>query len=197
MKSITRRKFLKQTVGGATGIILAGSLGSSISLGQQPPADMSRVVVAEHPEATDGVKFIDAANVQTMMDESMKQLTGEASLADAWASILPDFKENHVVAVKVNAINALLPTHPVVVDTITAGLIAAGVPENNIIIYDALRTNAWKQRIISAGYKYNAGDVGVRCIETNEKGTTHNICRFICFIFIILESATLVTGCTT
>ncbi|MFC1718816.1 DUF362 domain-containing protein [Candidatus Poribacteria bacterium] len=169
MEVITRRVFLKRTVSGVGGIVLAKSLGA-VSVAQIPAADMSRVVVAEHHQATDGVRIVNAANVQSMTDESIKQLTGEASVANAWASLLPDFRKEHVVAVKVNAINALLPTHPAVVDAITSGLIASGVPENNIIIYDALKTSAWKQRIINAGYEYNAGDTGVRCIETNEKG---------------------------
>jgi uncharacterized protein (DUF362 family) len=169
MEPIRRRTFLKRTISSVGGVMLAKSFGPRISLAQQP-GDMSRVVVAEHHQATDGVKIINPANVQTMMDESIKQFTGQGSVADAWASLLPDFKENHMVAIKVNAANRLLPTHPVVVDAITAGLIAAGVAENNIVIYDALKTSAHKWRMINAGYKYNAGDVGVRCIETNEKG---------------------------
>lgn len=122
---------------------------------------MSRVVVVEHPEATDGVRIINPANVQAMMDESIKQLTGEATVADAWASLLPDFKEEHIVAVKVNARNALLPTHPEVVDAIVTGLTAAGVPENNIIVYDIV-----KWCLLQSGYKYNMTDVGVRYFAT-------------------------------
>ena len=135
METITRRVFLKRTVSGIGGIMLARAVGPGIGMAQQPPADVSRVVVVEHPEATDGVRIINPVNVQTMVDESVKQLTGQASVADAWASLLPDFKENHIVAIKVNTINASLPTHPVVVDAITSGLIAAGVLENNISSY--------------------------------------------------------------
>jgi len=161
MESITRRVFLKRAASGAGGVILAKSLGSDIGLAQAPPADMSRVVIVEHTEATDGVKVIDAANVQNMMDESIKQLTGQASVADAWGSLLPDLKEEHVVAIKVNCTSRILPTHPVVVDAITSGLTAAGVPENNIIIYD-IGTN-W---LLDSGYEYSNTNVGVRCFGT-------------------------------
>lgn len=157
MESITRRVFLKRTIGGIGGVTLAGSLGPNMSLAQ-PNADMSRIVVVKHTEATDGVRNINAANVQVMMDESIKQLTGEATVADAWVSLLPDFKAEHVVAIKVNAGNALLPTHPVVVDTIVSGLTAAGVPENNIIVYDIV---TWC--LTQSGYKFNMADEGVRC----------------------------------
>ncbi|HIE30314.1 TPA: DUF362 domain-containing protein, partial [Candidatus Poribacteria bacterium] len=162
-ESITRRDFLKRSLTGIGGVMLAESLGSNIGLGR-PLADMSRVVVARHPEATDGVKAINPANVQAMMDESIKRLTGKPSVADAWASVLPDFKQEDVIAIKVNVISALIPTHPELVNTITAGLTAAGVPENNIIVYDRS-----KGELIASGYQYNAGDVGARCFGTHEK----------------------------
>jgi len=156
MGAITRRVFLKRTISSVGGIMLAKSFGPSVGLAQLP-GDMSRVVVVEHSEATDGVKVINAANVQTMMDESIKQLTGEATVVDAWASLLPDFKKDHIVAIKVNCATGMLPTHPEVVDTIISGLTAAGVPENNIIVYDIV-----KWCLAPCGYKFNMTDVGVR-----------------------------------
>ncbi len=194
MELIKRRDFLKRTATGISGLMLAKSLGTGAGLAQ-PSANVSSVVVAEHPEATDGVRVINAANVQNMMDESVKQLTGQVHMSDAWASLLPDFKENHIVAIKVNTINASLPTHPVVVDAIISGLIAAGVPENNIIIYDALKANSWKQRIINAGYKYNAGDVGVRCIETNEKGWGYDWANAVTILGRKMALSSVVTRC--
>lgn len=166
-KNITRRSFLKQTLTGIGGIMLAKSLGSNIGLAQ-PSADMSRVVVVRHPGATDGVKTVNEAIVQTMMDESIKRLTGKPSVADAWASILPDFKEEHVIAIKVNANGVrgvFLATCPEVVNAIVTGLTAAGVLENNIIVYDRIN-----RCLTDSGYKLNVGDVGVRCFGTDEKG---------------------------
>ncbi len=167
MESITRRVFLKRTISGVGGVVLAKSLGPNTSSLAQPPADMSRVVVVQHSQATDGVKVINPVNAQLMMDEAVKQLTGESSVADAWASLLPDFKEEHLVAIKVNAVwhAVLIPTHPVVVDAIVNGLLAAGVRENNIIIYDRR-----KQELTRVGYSYNASDAGVRCLATDEEG---------------------------
>lgn len=164
MEVITRRVFLKKTIGGMGSVLLARSFISNMSLAQLP-ADKSRIVIAEHPEATDGVKAINADNVQNMMDESIKQLTGQPAVADAWKSVLPGFEDDHIIAIKVNAIAPLLPTHPEVVDAIATGLIAAGVPENNIIIYDNL-----KYKLTGAKYEYNTGATGVRCIATEEKG---------------------------
>jgi uncharacterized protein (DUF362 family) len=167
MGYITRRDFLKQTASGIGGVLLAESLGHSISFAQSP-ADMSRVVVIRHHQATDGVRAINPANVQTMMDESIKRLTDQPSVADAWGSLLPDFKEKHIVAIKVNGIAPSLPTHRQVVDTIVTGLTAAGVRENNIIIYDRHNLN-------SCGYMYNVDNVGVRCFGTEVKGWGYDI----------------------
>ena len=164
MKPITRRVFLKRTISGIGGVTLASTFGPNMSLAQLN-ADMSRVIVVKHTEATDGVRKINAANVQVMVDESIKQLTGEATVADAWASLLPDFREDHIVAIKVNCVNSMLPTHPEVVDGIVAGLTAAGVPENNIIIYDILTPHLTWSR-----YKINMGEEGVRCFGTNKAG---------------------------
>ena len=164
MEPITRRDFLKRTLTGIGGIMLAESLGSNIGLTQA--ADMSsKVVIARHHEATDGVRVINAAIVQDMMDESIKRFTCKPSVADAWGSILTDFKEEHLIAIKVNTITPTHKTNPEVVDAIVTGLTAAGAPENNIIIYD--RT---KHELTACGYKYNAGNVGVRCFGTDEKG---------------------------
>jgi len=41
------------------------------------------------------VKLINATNVQAMMDEAIGQLTDQTSVADAWNSLLPDFREDH------------------------------------------------------------------------------------------------------
>ena len=159
MEPITRRVFLKRTISGVGGLILAKSLGTNISPGR-PSADMSRVVVAKHPEATDGVKIINPLNVQTMMDESVKRLIGQQSVVDAWASLLPDLKKDHLIAIKVNTTWGF-PTHAEVVNAIITELTSAGVPENNIIIYD-IGTDALHQ----VGWKTNTGDVGVRCFGT-------------------------------
>ncbi len=163
MEPVTRRIFLKRAVRGVGGIMLAKSLGSNVSLAQQPPAEMSRVVVAEHTEATDGIRVINAANVQAMMDEAIKQLTGQPSVADAWAGLLPDFRKDHLIAIKVNT-TYFLRTHTEVVDAMVTGLTAAGVPENNIIIYDIATQGM--HGLVQAGYKYNKSDVGVRSFGT-------------------------------
>ena len=136
--AITRRDFLKRTASGVGGVVLAKYLGSGTSFAQ-PTADMSKVVVVKHSEATDGVKLIDATNVQAMMDEAIIQLTDQTFVADAWNSLLPDFREDHIVAIKVNCLVPATSSRPQVVDAIVNGLTAAGILENNIIVYDDIK----------------------------------------------------------
>jgi uncharacterized protein (DUF362 family) len=167
MEAITRRIFLKRTISSVGGVVLAKSIGSNISLAQAP-GDMSRAVVVRCPGATDGVRAINALAVQDMMDESIKQLTGEASVAGAWRSILPGFEKGHIVAIKINANwmgGGSIVVSSEVVNAIVNGLTSAGVPENDIIVYDKTR---WQ--LEGSGYQHNAGELGVRCFGNDENG---------------------------
>ncbi len=167
--AITRRDFLKRTANGIGGVVLAKYLGSGTSFAQ-PTDGMSKVVVVKHREATDGVKLIDATNVQAMMDEAIEQLTDQTSVADAWNSLLPDFRGDHIVAIKVNCLVPSIPSHPQVVDAIVNGLTAAGILENNIIVYDR-----YNRELTAAGYKHNTSDVGVRYFGTNENSWGYDV----------------------
>jgi uncharacterized protein (DUF362 family) len=163
MERITKRSFVKRVIGWIGSITIIKSLNST-SLAQQLE-DKSKVVIVKHNEATDNVRNINAENVLFMMDEAIKQLTGIATVSDAWLSLLPNYKKEHVIAIKVNPIGGYVFTHPDVVKAIVSGLTSAGVPENNIIIYD--RTSA---ELNSGGFQYNIGDTGVRCFGTDEAG---------------------------
>jgi len=168
MQRIKRRDFIRQTAGGIGGILLARSLSSNVILAQA--SGMSKVIVARHPNSTDGIKAINAANVQAMMDESIKQITGKNSVSEAWASILPGFKKEHIVAVKVNTITPTHCTHPEVVNAVLSGLTAIGVPENNIIVFDRINDH-----ITACGYKHNAGGSGVRYFGNDEDGWGYDV----------------------
>ncbi|HGE70407.1 TPA: DUF362 domain-containing protein [Candidatus Poribacteria bacterium] len=163
MEAITRRVFLKQVVVGVGGVVLARSFGTKISSAQTPVEGLSKVVIAHHPEATDGVNTINRDVAQIMVDESIKEFTGKQSVADAWLSILPNYKKEHIIAIKVNAIQPECPTSPEVVDAVVKGLISAGVVDNNIIIYDNLEF-----KLTGCKYNYNTTNVGVRCFATDE-----------------------------
>ena len=98
-----------------------------------------------------------------MVDRAILELTGKDSLADAWRTFVsPD----DVVGIKLNLrAGRYLSTQTCVTDAIVAGLTAAGVPENNIIAWDA-----WTKEFPRAGYTLNTSAQGVR-YYASDKGT--------------------------
>ncbi len=162
-RKIDRREFIKEVSFTGLGVAVGASLISK-SERKLLAQDASRIVIANHPEAVTGIR-LNQEIVQKIVDAGIMQYTGQKTVADAWASVLPSLSAKDIVTIKVNCINSSLSTHPEFVDAIVTGLVSAGVTENNIIIWD--RTN---HELISAGYKYNIGNTGVRCFGTNEKG---------------------------
>jgi len=72
--------------------------------------------------------------VRRMVDELVLAVTGQSNVASAWGSLV---KSTDVVGIKVCTNGApLFSTHPAVVDAIEAGLMDAGVPAQNIVVWD-------------------------------------------------------------
>ena len=158
MEPITRRIFLKRTIGGVGGIVLTNSLANSIS-SAQPLADMSRVVVATANDLTEGIS-VNADAAGRTLDAAMKAFTGKSTESEAWRSIFPSLAKDDIIGIKINTLFRL-STHAEVVDAIVRNLVAIGVPENNIIVWDKSDVD-----LRSSGYQINRGDNGVRYLGT-------------------------------
>ncbi len=77
---------------------------------------------------------VDPAAVRQMIDAGMRALTGERRAADAWARFIAP---HDVVGIKVNCSGApRIRSSPEVVATVAGHVIAAGVPANNIYVYE-------------------------------------------------------------
>jgi uncharacterized protein (DUF362 family) len=77
---------------------------------------------------------IDGARVRKEIAAGMQELTGEKDWAKAWKQFVGP---KDIVGIKVNPIGgSILSTKPEVVDAVIEGLIAAGVPKTNIVIWD-------------------------------------------------------------
>jgi uncharacterized protein (DUF362 family) len=77
---------------------------------------------------------VDPGAVRHMVDDLVMAATGEFSVASAWASLV---KPTDVVGIKVCANGApLFSTHPEVIRAIILGLNLAGVPSQNIVVWD-------------------------------------------------------------
>ncbi len=121
-----------------------------------------RVVSVEDSNAIFDFQPNDAV-VQSMVNRGLTNLTGKATFAEAWRSLV---STNDVVGIKVfSAAGMLSGTRPAVVAAVVHGLLDAGLPPTNIIIWDrhadALR---------AAGFFKLGQQLGVRVAGAAETG---------------------------
>lgn len=157
---LSRRIFLKHSALGVVGFGLGikglDSLQQAFGADSQPSSvEKSRVIAVKRSGIMSKGKPEQEA-VLRMMDEGMFTLTGKKTTADAWRTF---FTPEDVVGIKINPIAGVkLSTRPEVVNAIITGLRAAGVKDNNIIIWDR-----FSYHLIKAGFPLNQGSSGIRC----------------------------------
>jgi hypothetical protein len=98
--------------------------------------------------------------VRRMVDDLVMAATGEPTVASAWGSLV---KPSDIVGIKVCTNGApLFSSHPAVVNAIAAGLAEAGVPRQNIIVWDR------EERLLKvAGYHARSGGYRLMWSEGN------------------------------
>lgn len=161
MDKISRRDFLKKMSAGVIGIGIAVSSGSSLNIASAQLVK-SKVIEVSSQSVWDKDK-IDKKVVKTMLNEAMMELTDRGTLTEAWRDL---FSEGDIVGIKINPIGGpMFSTNPALVDEVVAGLLSAGVKENDIIIWDR-----FEEHLISAGYSFNNSKTGVRCYATDKRG---------------------------
>ena len=98
--------------------------------------------------------------IRQMLDASITQLSGLDDARAAWAAL---FAPEERVAIKVNSIaGASYWTHVPLVMAVAQSLQDAGLPAEQIIIFDRL-----SRELQGAGYTLNADGPGVRCYGTD------------------------------
>jgi len=142
----------------------------SVAIGAQtvtnlPPGDprvMARVVVVEDHRATVAFNTQDDV-IQKMVDLGMTRLTGQAKPADAWRKFV---SPKDRVGIKVfSAPGQYSGTRPAVVASVVRGLVAAGVPARNIIIWDRHLVD-----LRLAGFSDLGERLGVRVAASTDAG---------------------------
>jgi len=130
------------------------SFAAAPSLTAPPQLPLARVVVVQDAQAMEAfTPRVDV--VRGMVERGILAHTGKATVAEAWRSVV---KTNDVVGLKVfSAPGHTSGTRPAVVAAVVQGLIAAGLPPRNIVIWDR---QAVDLRI--AGYFELATRYGVR-----------------------------------
>ncbi len=101
--------------------------------------------------------------VQTMVNLAVTNFTGKIKIADAWRSLV---SMQDVVGIKVfSAAGELSGTRPIVVAAVIHGLLDAGLPATNIIIWDKHEDD-----LRAAGFFKLAAQLGVRAAGAVETG---------------------------
>jgi len=123
-------------------------------------ADVSGKVVHTHHAGVWSGSTLSPEAINQMLDASITNLTGLNDATEAWQAL---FKPTEKIAIKVNAFNnSLIWTHEPLVSAVAAKLQAAGIPAEQIYIYDSLSV------FDDAGYHINQDSPGVRCIAESD-----------------------------
>ncbi|MBE7551640.1 MAG: DUF362 domain-containing protein [Anaerolineales bacterium] len=124
------------------------------------PDVSSKIVQTHHAGVWNGDRLSPEA-IRQMLDASITRLTGLNDAREAWAAL---FKSTEKIAIKVNAFNnSTIWTHAPLVNAVVASLQEAGLPAEQIFIYDH-SSSMFKE----AGYEINQEGPGVRCIAESD-----------------------------
>ncbi|MEK7781853.1 MAG: DUF362 domain-containing protein [Verrucomicrobiota bacterium] len=122
----------------------------------------SHVVIVEDDYATDAYKPR-AEFVQTMVRRGITRLTGEKNSRDAWLSLV---STQDIIGLKVySKPGPNSGTRPAVVAAVAKGLIAAGVPAKNLVIWDREEAD-----LREAGYFQLASELNIRIAAVAKSG---------------------------
>jgi hypothetical protein len=122
----------------------------------------ARVVIAQDPEATEAFEPR-PERILAMVTRALTNLTGKPSPSAAWRSLV---STQDVVGLKVYASpGPRSGTRPVVVATLVEGMLSAGLPPKNIIVWDKHRAD-----LRQAGFFELANRYGIRVAGSREEG---------------------------
>jgi uncharacterized protein (DUF362 family) len=153
--SLTRRTFLEGTAALGAGVAVSAQLNAAAK-----PA--ATVVVAEDRTSVAGGKVVGSA-VDAMVARLVKKVTGKESVDAAWRAIVPGSKDR--VVIKFNALFSNATTSPEVVNAVVKGLVAAGVAEDRIALFD--NNHGDYARL---GFRQVPGFPKVKCLGAKEDG---------------------------
>lgn len=178
--SLSRRRFLEQSASlglallGLNGCRAAGEGASpspptagpmakaapvAAEAPKSAPAGRSKVVLVKNVAAVGERNQINQAVVAEMLEKGLLALTGADSAQAAWRTFI---QPDEVVGLKINCLFGRgASTHPEVTWTIAQSLQQAGVPAEQIIIWD--RSDGDLQK---SGYTLNRNGAGVKCYGT-------------------------------
>lgn len=124
--ALTRRDFVRGSVGvtlGATGIGMPQP--KTVSAAEAETA--SKVVVVRNEKVLGLDNKVDAGILKTMLEDTVIRVTGQKTAKEAWLSLFKPTDKIGLVSTP-----ALVKTHEELIQAVTAALVDAGVPKENI-----------------------------------------------------------------
>jgi len=124
--ALTRRDFIRGTVGATLGTSLVGL---NWSKAKGAAAGTSLVTIVRDEKAMDAANKVNAGVLKNMLEQTLIKFTGEKTVKDSWLSLVkPTDKIGLVPTPHLN------PTHDEVTDAVKSSLIDSGIPEANITL---------------------------------------------------------------
>ena len=128
--------------------------------------------------------FVRQNAVNSMVDRGIRELTGESNSQEAWNDVMSLYSPGDKVTIKFNIngygppdnhaeIDALIE----VINSVIAGLVSIGIPQSDIIVYDASR-NIPYDRYISRCLFPNVNFLGQESVTFGELGVPNERVEF-------------------
>ena len=182
---MTRRQFVGSAAALAGGAALFGASPACRGRAAAAAAAKSRVVSVAAGDMLVDLDYNPAA-VHRAFETGLKELTGERTLANAWASLVtPD----DVVGIKINCIGApRISSSLASINETIAGLKGAGVKENAIVVWDRMDRDFRR-----TGLAINRGTTGVRVMgcSIDWEGVVPWVAGYDPKVFVSFEDGTL------
>jgi hypothetical protein len=122
---VTRRDFIRGTVGAAIGATL---FGSKWLRGAGETGGRSTVFIVRDQNVMDRSMNVDKTVLKGMLEKILASVTGKKNMKDAWLSLVSP--RDIIGLVPTPLMN---PTHDELIEVVKNSLVAAGVPEGNIL----------------------------------------------------------------
>jgi len=139
-------------------MIVLGAFSARAQNSSATPNPISRVCYAAEGGVVDNGGKVNSDMVARMVNSVLLSVTGKSSVIEAWRSLV---RRADVIGIKVSAAGgAVSGTHPEIVQAVAEGLIAAGIPREQIIVWDRR-----KQDLLDAGFTTRSSAYELRWIE--------------------------------
>lgn len=162
-RATSRRDFLRTCVVGAACVGMGGSGNLLRSVWESGPPSRSRLVIARDAMLRGGGAGINSGRLQSLLDRALQSFFDRDTPVEAWRQLV---RPSEVVGLKVNCLAGRgASTSVPLVEAICERLQQAGIPAENIIVWDRLNSD-----LESAGFCISTRGRRVRCSGNDDSG---------------------------